>query len=48
MLVERHFVMLIVYDFRIGRSYFRGKGWDSLIAVAVVLILFTAIVYHIS
>jgi len=48
MLVERHFVMLIVYDFRIGRSHFRGKGWGSLIAVAVFLILFTAIVYHIS
>jgi len=44
MLVERHLVMLIDYDFRIGRSHFRGKGWRSLIALAMVLIFFTAIV----
>ena len=48
MLVERHFAVLIDYDFRIGRSHFRGKGWGSLIALAMVLIFFTAIVYHIS
>jgi hypothetical protein len=48
MLVERHFAVLIDYDFRIGGSHFRGKGWGSLIALAMVLIFFTAIVYHIS
>jgi hypothetical protein len=40
--------MLIDYDFRIGKIHFRGKGWGSLIAFAMVLIFFTAIVYHTS
>jgi len=40
--------MLVVYDFRIGRSHFRGKGWGSLIALAMVLTFLTAIVYHIG
>ena len=44
MLVERHSAMLTDFDFRIGRSHFRGKGWRSLIALAMVLIFFTAIV----
>ena len=44
MLVGRRFAMLIDYDFRIGRSHFRGRGWGSLIALAMVPIFFTAIV----
>jgi hypothetical protein len=36
--------VLIDYDFRIGRSHFRGKGWRGLIALAMVLIVFTATV----
>ena len=44
MLVERHSVILIDYDFRTGRSHFAGKGWRSLIALAMVLTFFTAIV----
>jgi hypothetical protein len=43
MLVERHSAMLTDFDFRIGRSYFRGKGWRSLIVLAMVLIFFTVI-----
>ena len=48
MLVSRLSAVLIDYDFRIGRSHFRGKGWGSLIALAMVLTFLTAIVYHIS
>jgi len=36
--------VLIDYDFRIGRSHFRGKGWRGLIALAMILIFFTATV----
>jgi hypothetical protein len=48
MLVKRRSDMLTDYDFRVGGSYFRGKGWGSLIALAMVLTFLTAIVYHIS
>jgi hypothetical protein len=41
-LVGRPSAVLIDYDFRIGRSHFRGKGWRGLIALVMMLIFFTA------
>jgi hypothetical protein len=35
MLVGRPSAVLIDYDFRSGRSHFRGKGWRGLIALAM-------------
>jgi hypothetical protein len=38
MLVGRPSAVLIDYDFRIGGSHFRGKGWRGLIALVIMLI----------
>jgi hypothetical protein len=35
MLVERETAVDKYYDFRIGRSHYRGKGWRGLIALAM-------------
>jgi hypothetical protein len=45
MLVGRPSVVLIDYDFRIGRSHFRGKGWRGLIALVMMLISRTAAIW---
>jgi hypothetical protein len=37
--------VLIDYDFRIGRSHFRGKGWLCLIALVMMLISRTAAIW---
>ena len=45
MLVGRPSAVLIDYDFRIGRSHFRGTGWRGLIALVMMLIFFTAAIW---
>jgi hypothetical protein len=36
--------VVIDYDFRLGKSHFRGKGWRGLAALAIVLTVRAAIV----
>ena len=36
--------MVIDYDFRLGRSHLRGKGWRGLMALGLVVMLRAAMV----
>ncbi|HEX3414486.1 MAG TPA: hypothetical protein VHT00_22505 [Stellaceae bacterium] len=40
--------MVIDYDFRLGRSHLRGKGWRGLIALVMVLLLRAMIIAGIA
>ena len=40
--------MVIDYDFRLGRSHLRGKGWRGLVALVMVLLLRATIIAGIA
>jgi hypothetical protein len=43
-LVERYTAMAPHYDFQFGKNHFRANGWQGLVALAMTLTSFTAVV----